>query len=467
MSTATIAAHVSSRTLSSAGVIVLALATLDLGLEAGIVVPALPVLAEHYSASLIEVAWLVTGFLLASTVALPLFGRLGDLFGKRRMLLVSLGAFAAGSLLCALTASIAVAIVGRVVQGIGAAAAPLALGLIREGLPAARVPRGIGVVVGATAAGVAIGVLLSGVLLDRFSGASIFWFLFALATVLIVAVLSLVPASQTRANTRVDLAGAVTLGLGLAALLLAISKGSAWGWLSSRTIGLFAASALLLSLFVLVERRVRQPLVDLGLVVEQPFLIANICVFAFGFSFVVALLLVPAIAGAPGGAEYGLDLSTIGIGLVLAPVGVAGFVSGWSAGKVVHRLGPRALVAAGASLMIAAYVFLAFEHTGRAALMTGTTLLGLAIGLVLTGVYSVVMNRSSSDKTSVAMAVNIVARNTAAAVGGQVSVAIVTAAGLVGGFPAGTGYTRAFLVSAIVAGALLLSSAFLPRRVEG
>jgi MFS family permease len=464
-SVTTYAAGPESGTLSSAGVFVLALATLDLGLEAGIVIPALPVLAEHYDASLIGVAWLVTGFLLAAIVATPLFGRLGDLYGKRRMLFLSLGAFAAGSLLCALTQSIGVAITGRVIQGLGAAGAPLALGLVREGLSPDLVPRGIGAVVGAAAAGSALGLLLSGLLVDHFSAAAIFWFLFSLAVALVVAVLFQVPASPVRAGVRVDLGGAVTLGLGLAALLLAISKGSAWAWWSTRTVGLFAASAVLLTCFVLVERHVGQPLVDLRLVVARPFLNANICVFAFGYSFLIALLLIPPIAGAPSAASYGLGLSTIGIGLVLAPIGLAGLFAGWLAGKMVDRAGPRPLVAVGSLLGIATYTFLALAHSTQSELATGSTLLGLSLGFVLTGIYFVVIHGVSADKTSIAIAVNIVIRNTAAAVGAQVAVAIVTAAGVIGRFPADSGYTRAFVMGAVGAGVLLLASAFLPGRV--
>jgi MFS family permease len=292
---------------------VLGLGALDFGLEQSIILPALPALANHYDASLISVAWLVTGFGLASIVAVPVFGRLGDLFGKRRLLFASLAAFAIGSLICALTESIELAIAGRIVQGLGAAVGPLTYGLARDNVAPDKLPRAIGAVVGAATAGGAIGFLLSGFLVDRFSAAAIFWFLFALALVVAVAVLVLVDESPVRAHVRLDLGGALLLALGLVALLLAISKGSAWGWSSARIVGIFAASAALLALFVLVERRVRQPLVDLGLVVTRPFLNANVCVSAFGFAFFVAVFLVPQIAASPESTGYGLGLSTVEI----------------------------------------------------------------------------------------------------------------------------------------------------------
>jgi MFS family permease len=459
-----VATRAPSRLLSAVGLVVLALAALDLGLEAGIVVPALPVLANHYDASLIGVSWLVTGFLLASAVATPLFGRLGDIYGKRRMLLFSLGSFACGSLLCAVTDSIGFAITGRVIQGLGAATGALVLGLVRDTLSPALLPRGIGAVVGATAAGGSVGLLMSGVLVDWFSAVAIFWFLFALAVALGVAVLATVDESSVRADARVDLAGAATLGAGLALLLLAISKGRVWEWWSARTVGMFALSAVLLTCFVLVERRVRQPLVDLKLLIGRPFLQANVCTFAFGYSFLIAVLLIPLVAAAPAASGYGLGLSTIGIGWILLPNGLAALFAGWLGGRVVDRVGPCALVAAGALLGIVAYVWFAYEHDARAALMVGAAVLGLGWGLVLTGVFRVVMGGAGPDQTSVAFAVNTVVRFVAVSVGGQVAFAIVSGAGLMGQFPADMGYTRAFVMGAAGACVLLIASAFLPAR---
>jgi MFS family permease len=454
------------RALSTAGLVVLALAALDLGLEAGIVVPALPVLAQHYDASLVGVSWLVTGFLLASAVAAPLFGRLGDIYGKRRVLLVSLAAFALGSLLCALTDTIAVAIAGRIIQGFGAATGALVLGLIRDTLPAAGIPRGIGLVVGATALGGSVGLILSGVLVDRFGATSIFWFLLILALVLIVSAAGLVGESPVRAESRVDIGGVATLGGGLALLLLAVSKGRVWGWSSADTVGTFVLAGLLLVAFVAVERRVRQPLVDLRLLVGRSFLPANACTFVFGYVFLIAVLLIPLFAATPTESGYGLGLSTIGIGWVLLPNGLAGLAAGLLAGKIVHRVGPRALVACGAVLGSVAYISFASAHDTRPVLMIGATLLGLGWGLVLTGLFAVVMAGAHTDETSVAFSVNTVVRFVAVSVGGQVAIAIVTGAGLIGPFPAESGYTRAFLMGAVGACVLLVLSFFLPSRAR-
>jgi len=200
------------------------------------------------------------------------------------------------------------------------------------------------------------------------------------------------------------------------------------------------------------------------LVVRRPFANANVCVAAFGFSFFVAVFLVPQIAAAPESTDYGSALSTTGIGLVLAPTGIVALAGGWIGGRAVDRLGPRAVVACGSALGIAAYFSLAFEHNTPAALASGSAVIGLGWGLILTGIYSVVIRGARADETGVALAVNVVIRNTAVAVGAQVAFAIVAAAGVVSGFPAESGFTRAFALSAAGAGLALLASALLPGR---
>jgi len=463
MSTLTHAAAPSG-SFSTAARVVLMLGALDFGLEQSIILPALPALADHYSASTIGVAWLSTAFLLASIVAVPLCSRLGDIYGKRRLLLASLATFAIGSLVCALTHSIALAVAGRAIQGLGAAVAPLALGLARDIVSPELLPRVIGSVVGAANIGAAVGFLLSGVLVELFSPIALFWFLFLLACALMACVVAFVPESSVRSRIPVDVAGAVLLASGLVSLLLAISKGTAWGWSSMEIITLFAGAAALLTVFVLVERRIPQPLVDLRLVTTKPFANANLCAFVFGYAFFVAVIVIPQIAAAPEESGYGLDLSTIEIGLLLVPTSAAGFLGSWLGGRVVDRIGPRALVALGAVLGVVGYVSLAAERSTFETLALGSAVIGLGWGFILTGIYPVIMRSASVDKTSVAIGVMVVFRNTAVSTGVTVAFVLIAAAGYSGEFVNDAGYTWAFVMCAGGAAVTLLASALLPGR---
>jgi predicted MFS family arabinose efflux permease len=246
--------------------------------------------------------------------------------------------------------------------------------------------------------------------------------------------------------------------------LLAISKGNDWGWWSSRVLGLFAASIASLAIFALVERRVPDPLVDLGLVGRRPFANAHLCHAVFAFSFYLATLVIPLIAALPEDPGYGLAYSTTDIGLILLPSGIAAIVSAWAGGRLVDPLGPRVLVASGSVLGIAAYVFLLFADWTPVVFATASAVFGLAWGLVLTGLYPVVIRSATIDKTSVAVAVNLVVRNTALAVGAQVAFAIIVNAGVVDRLPAESGFTRVFLVGLIGACITLVAATLMPGR---
>jgi EmrB/QacA subfamily drug resistance transporter len=461
------AASPAERSLPLAGLAVLALGSVDIGLEQSLILPALPALARHYEASLIAVSWLATGFLLATVVAIPLLGRLGDVFGRRRLLLVALGAFAVGGLICALAESIELVIAGRIVQGFGSAAGPLIFGLLRDGVPPERLTRAIGVVIGGASVGGAIGTVLSGVLLDNISPRSIFWFLFALSLALVVGAWLIVPESPSRARVPIDVLGAALLASGLATLLLAISKGNSWGWASASVLGLFTASAALLAGFTQAESIARQPLVDLALVMRKPFAGANVCGFAAGYSFFVVLIVVPQLAALPEASGYGLGYSTTKTGLLLLPMAVVAIAAALIAGRTVDRVGARSFMAVGSAVGLAAYVLASLAHDTAAEIALVTGAIGVTFGFTLTGIASVVVRGASLDKTSIAAGVNAVIRTTASAVAGAAAAAIITGAATAGPFPAEAGYTRAFVMGAIAAAGGLLASGLLPGRAAG
>ena len=263
----------------------------------------------------------------------------------------------------------------------------------------------------------------------------------------------------------VDVAGAVLIAAGLGALLLAISKGNDWGWYSGRVLGLLAAAAALLAAFVLVERRVEHPLIDLDFVAGRPFAQAAVCSFTVGFVMAVAPLVVPQLVALPPVTGYGLGYSTTEAGLVLVPMAVGTMVAAWVAGRVVDGAGPRALVTGGAVCAGVAYVSLAVAHESGGQIAAATGVLGIAVGLTITGIAAVVVPSAPIDKTSAAAAVPNVVRTTGIAVGAAVSAAIVTGAGLLGPVPAEAGFTRTFVAGAIAAGCALLAAALLPGRV--
>ena len=224
-----------------------------------LVIPALPFFRREFGTSQADTTWLVTGFLLSSSVLTPLLGKLGDMYGKKRMLVCCLAVFGLGSLAAALGDSLAWLVVCRVVQGAGAAVFPLSFGIIRDEFPREQVGIAIGMVSSAFGMGGGIGLVGSGYVLDNLSWQWLF--LLGGAPVLVAAALILVavPESPVRRGGRPDFLGAGVFSGALVALLLAITKGEAWGWSSPPILALFAVSALFFVAWVRVERRVVEP----------------------------------------------------------------------------------------------------------------------------------------------------------------------------------------------------------------
>src|SRR5215210_1001729 len=240
---------------------VLLLAGVSFALSQTLVVPALPSISKEFGASATATSWVLTGFLLSASVATPIVGKLGDLFGKGRVLTAVLLLFALGGAVCALAGSIGVLIGGRVIQGVAGGVFPLAFGIVRDTFPPERVASGLGLVSAIFGIGGGIGLPLSGVIVDNFDLSWLFWIsLVALPAAL--AAFTLMPPSPRAPRVRIDWLGAALLSSALAAVLLGVTEANSWGWDSARTLGLIAGGLLLLVLWTRFEARRQDPLID-------------------------------------------------------------------------------------------------------------------------------------------------------------------------------------------------------------
>ncbi|MGH2930297.1 MAG: MFS transporter, partial [Solirubrobacteraceae bacterium] len=352
--------------------------------------------------------WLLTGFLIAAAVVTPLAGRLGDSFGRRRVLLASLGCFALGSLVCALAGSVGALVLGRVIQGLGAGMAPLALALAREHVNPERVPTAVGLLIASASTGTVAGLLLAGVLVDHISVKAIFWLLFAVAAVLAIAVRLAVRESSDRGHPSIDLAGALLLAGSLACVMLAISHGNQWDWGSPRTVVLFAAAVLLAGAFWVRERTAVEPLLDPRVLAVRSIWSANLAMFALGCSLLISLTLVPLIGGYPKITGYGLALSTTQIGLVLAPSGLATIAGGLLGGRLIGRTGARAQAMLGAACAAITYMLLAAVPWTVSALVLELIPLGFGVGLALGAVTDLIVLSAPGERTGATVALNTV-----------------------------------------------------------
>jgi EmrB/QacA subfamily drug resistance transporter len=457
---------------------VLTFAGIAFALQQTMVVPALPVLQREFDTSAAWAAWLLTGFLLSASVATPLLGKLGDQYGKERMLLISLSIFLAGSIGAIFAWHIGALIACRIVQGCGAAVFPLSFSIIKDEFPPERVGIGIGVVSAVFGIGGGLGLALSGVLIDNLGWRWLFVVGAIGVAAAVVLVYLFVPESPIKTPSRLDVPGAVLLSAGLLSLLVALTEGEGWGWASGRTLGLFAAAGVAFLAWVAVELRVPEPLVDMRMLARRPVLFANVTGLIAGFALFGSFVLVPSLLQLPQGlpadvaglADYGFGASATKTGLYLLPAAVTGFFTGPLSGVLSTRWGPKWPLCIGMLLGAAGLAILAYWHAQSWQIVAGMLVLGAGLPMTFGAMANVIVESVRPFETGVATGMNTVMRTVGGVIGGQVGAAILTAKTIGDtAVPAESAFTTAFWISAfsslVAAGVALLITPLGRRRV--
>ena len=443
---------------------VLLVAALSIALQQTMVAPALPAIQEELDVSTTAVSFVFTAFLLSASVATPLIGRLGDMFGKERMLVISLVVFGLGSVVCALSQSIEVLIAGRAVQGLAAAVFPLAFGIIRDEFPPKRVSTGIGVISATFGIGGGVGLVVSGVIVDNLHYQWLFWLALPLIAVAIVATHLWVPESPVRSPARIDWLGAALLSAALVTLLLGVSQANSWGWGSARILGLFAAAAALAVAWVAVESRRREPLVDIRLMREPAVFATNMAALLVGFGMFGSFILIPQLVQLPESTGFGLGASVTQAGLFLLPSSLAMLFAGPVAGWLGSRVGNKVPLLIGTGVVAVTFAVLAVEHS-RVAIYACSTLLGVGIGFSFASMANLVVAAVPQTQTGVATGVNTIMRTIGGSVGGSVAASIVAGhVALSTGLPEESGFTLAFVVSAVGVALAFVATLAIPER---
>jgi EmrB/QacA subfamily drug resistance transporter len=444
--------------------IVLLFAGLSYALSQTMVFPALPEIAAHHDAGTEAASWVLTAFFLSASVATPIVGKLGDLYGKDRVLPVVLALLSAGAVMCAVAPSIAWVIAGRAIQGVAGGIFPLAFGIIRDSFPPHRVPSGLGLLSAVFGIGGGIGLPLAGVLVEHAGVPWLFWGGLVIAAPTIVGVLVVVPSSPRIPDARVDWLGAALLSAGLLVLLLGVTQANAWGWGSSKTLGMLGGGIAIIAIWLRVEQLVAEPLVDLRLLRLRPVLATNVATFLIGFAMFAAFALIPQYVQAPKSTGYGFGQSVTAAGLLLLPSALAQLAVGPLAGRIGERFGFRMTLIAGAVLSVVSYLLLVVRHETPFELLLAGVFLGAGVALGLASMANLIVAAVPQSVVGVATGINTIMRTAGGAFGSAAVTAILAANVAGSGLPTEDGYTIAF-VSAVLVGLLAVLAAWLvPRR---
>ncbi|NDZ66938.1 MFS transporter [Streptomyces cyaneofuscatus] len=450
---------------------ILAFAGIVAALTQTLVVPLIAQLPTLFDTSASNASWVITATLLAAAVSTPVAGRLGDMYGKRRMLLVSLVPLILGSVVCALSSSVIPMIAGRGLQGLGMGVVPLGISLLRDVVPTEKLGPSIAIMSASMGVGGALGLPFAAAIAENTSWRVLFWVVAVLALAVGALILALVPADRpaTAAAGRFDLPGAIGLGAALIALLLAVSKGADWGWGSATTLALFAAALILLPTWGWWELRLSDPLVDLRVTARPQVLMTNTASVLVGFAMYAQSLVVPQLLQLPEATGYGLGRSMLAMGLWMAPAGLMMMVMSPVGAKLSAAKGPKVTLAVG-SLLIAAGYGLSVPLIGSGSpwsLLVVTLVCNSGVGFAYGAMPALIMSAVPPSETASANSFNALMRSIgtsfAAAVIGVVLARMTTD---FGGIPLASenGFRVAMLIGCGVGLAAAVVAALIPVR---
>ena len=443
---------------------VLALGGISYALLQSLVAPALPDIQHALHTSENSVSWILTAYLLSASVATPLIGRLGDMYGKERLLMIVLLLLSVGTLVSALASSLPLILVGRVIQGAAGGIFPLAFGIIRDEFPRERVAAAIGLMSALLGVGGGAGVVLAGPIVDHLSFHYLFWLPLIPVVIATAATHLFVPESPIRLPGRVNWAGAALMSVGLAAVLVAVSETANWHWLSAKTLGCIAVGLVLLALWVRSESRSDHPLVDMRMMRIRGVWTTNAVALLLGFGMYSSFILLPQLVETPTRAGYGFGASVTQAGLFMVPSTLAMLIVGSQTGRLEKLFGSKPPLLAGGVLALVSFLMLAFTRGERWEIYVAAALLGSGIGLAFAAMANLIIENVGPEQTGVATGMNTVTRTVGGGFGGAATASVIAGTVGVSGYPSAHGYTAAFTLCAIALAVGVVVGLGIPQR---
>ncbi|MFC9558990.1 MFS transporter [Agromyces sp. NPDC056965] len=469
-------------------VAVLAAAGIVVSLAQTLVVPIIASLPEIFATSASNTSWIITVTLLVGAVSTPVMGRLADMYGKKRMLLIAIIPFIVGSVVCALAGDVVTMIIGRGLQGLGSGIIPLGIALLHDVLPKEKAGGAIALMSSSMGIGGALGIPIAAAVAQFADWRVLFWAIGVAAAIVGVAIWRVIPVHEPKGHAHgFDFLGAVGLAVGLVALLLTVSKGAEWGWGSALTIGCFAAAALVLLAWGWYQLRRSAPLIDLRTTAKPVVLLTNIASVLIGFTMYAMNLIVPQVMQLPAELGYGLGQSMIQMGLWIAPMGL-GMMAVSNLGAWISRIrGPKVTLTISGVVIAIGYglVAIILATIGTRApgdvdptailwtlilLLVAMVVTGCGIGLAFGAMPALIMGSVPASEKAAANGFNSLMRSlgttASAAIIGVVLAAMVQN---VGGhvIPTQAGFIVSLLISCGIALVAAVIAAAIPTKAKG
>ncbi len=464
------ALHSSPTTRRSSRLItaILCLSGTVVALQQTMVIPLLPDFPKILGVSADDASWLVTVTLLTSAVATPIVSRLADMFGKRRMMLISMTMIVVGSLVAAIGGNFVALLIGRGLQGFAISMIPVGISIMRDELPKEKVASATALMSATLGIGSALGLPLSGLIFEHLGWPAIFWLSAIVGVLLIIAVAVVVPESSVRTRGKFDFLGAVMLSTALTAILLAISKGARWGWTSELTLLMFVIGIVTLALWFPYELRVTQPMVDLRTSAKRPVLLTNVASILVGFSMYANNLSTTQQLQMPKISGYGFELGVMAAGLCMIPAGLAMVFFAPVSANITKRFGAKITLIVGGTVLALAYIARVFLTGSIALIIISAAVVSIGTAIAYSAMPMLIMRSVPITETASANGLNSLLRSVGTSTSSAVVAAMLTSMVIPSrpgeGLPSIDAFKNIFWLAALAAVAAAAAAAFIPRR---
>jgi MFS family permease len=401
---------------------------------------------------------------------MPVAGRLADLYGKQRVLVVNAALLVAGSVVVAMTSSLLPVLAGRALQGFAMGFIPVGISLMREFTPPHITGTAIAAMSATLGVGGAIGLPLAAWIADGHDWHLMFWVSAGLALVVMLATIFLVPHIHDAQPGRFDVVGGLGLAVGLVTFLVGVSKGNDWGWGSGRTWGAIVGGLVVLVAGGAFELRQREPLVDLRTTARPQILLTNIAAVAIGFGMMAQSIVVPQLLELPSATGYGLGQTILEAGLWMAPAGLMMMVFAPVSSNLMRRTGAKHTLMIGGTVLGAGYVVAPALMGAPWQLLIASCVAAAGVGIGYAAMPTLILDAAPAREAASAVGVNALMRSVGTTLAAAVMATMLTSSTTtLGGFllPSQGAFQACFVVGAVAAFVGVAIAATIPRRRGG
>lgn len=369
---------------------------------------------------------MVTATLLGGGVAMPVAGRLADIFGKKPVLVASGVVLFVGSLMCAVSAEFSVVLVGRILQGVAMGYIPVAISLVREVTPPSMANTALAAVSAMMGVGAAVGLPLAAWIVQSMDWHALFWLSTVLALVVIVLTATVLPKRDDAHPAQIDIVGTLGLTVGLVGVLVGVTKGNDWGWTSVSTLIGIVGGAVVLVAWGAYELRHSEPLVDLRSTARLPVLFTNLAALMMGFGMMAQSIVVPQLLEMPRATGHGLGQTLMQTGLWMAPAGLMMLVFSPVSSAMLTRLGGRMTLAIAGVVLAVGYTFAVFMTDAPWKLMLAMCVAMVGVGIGYAAMPALILSNVPLSEAASSVGVNSLMRSIGTSTAGAVMAMVLT-----------------------------------------